>query len=186
MIIKNLDLKIKKEDIPVLKVLLSELVKPINSNGIDFSSLPGKFKQDFTDNNKLDTEFRRFANIFDKSGAGKFKQSTVGWALILVTPNSYGFDFDSFYKRINREERREKFEFNISKIKSKTYVPMIILGAFGGVYSLWNLLKDFEIIKTSPSFENRKTLQEEVTIDTLSLNKIDDSIQTKKTAGKNK
>lgn len=163
-------MKIDKKDIPILKLLLNELVKPINSNGIDYNSLPEKFKQDFKDKNKLHSEFRRFANIFDKAGAGKFKQSDNGWALILVIPNSYGFDFDQFYKKQNRLEQKEEFEFRISKIKSKTYIPVLILGAFGGLYSLYNLLKDFEIIKVNQPIEKKTLLQKKSKDDNSTFN----------------
>ncbi|RJE72965.1 hypothetical protein [Reichenbachiella sp. MSK19-1] len=140
-------MKIEKKDIPILKGLLSELIKPINSNGIDFDSLPKDFKQNFNNNNNdLDTEFRRFANIFDKAEAGKFEQSQTGWALILRTSNSYGFDFDDYFKTQNRKERKAELDFQISKIKAKTFIPVLILGSFGGIYSGISLLKDFGII----------------------------------------
>ena len=66
---------INKEDLPILNHLLTELVKPINSNGIDYSSLPNEYQLKFKDNNLKDTEFRKFANIFDKIDAGKYEQS---------------------------------------------------------------------------------------------------------------
>jgi len=148
---------INKEDLPILNHLLTELVKPINSNGIDYSSLPNEYQLKFKDNNLKDTEFRKFANIFDKIDAGKYEQSKIGWALILPVSNSYGFDFNKFYEKQIIKEKKENYDYQISKIKAKTFIPILILGMFGGLYSLFSLLTDVGIINLNQKSEIQST-----------------------------
>ncbi|WP_040278984.1 hypothetical protein [Psychroserpens damuponensis] len=173
---------INKEDLPILNYLLTELVKPINSNGIDYSSLPIEYQLKFKDNNKKDTEFRKFANIFDKSNAGKFVQSKIGWALILPIANSHGFDFNKFYEKQIIKEKKEIYDYQISRIKAKTFIPILILGMFGGVYSFYSLLKDIGIINLNQNKEihsNQENLETNNTTKNIEFEKSHDSIKDK-------
>jgi len=50
------------------------------------------------------------------------------------------------------------YDLRISKIKAKTFIPIMLLGAFGGIYSGYKFIKDLSILKNDQ--EKQETISQ--------------------------
>lgn len=83
-------------------------------------------------------------------------------------------------------EKKLSYDLKISKIKSKTFIPILILGAFGGIYSGYKLIKDLRILKSDQQIQEAKQQKEKeqlkshtLTLTKKSLDSLSNSNQKK-------
>ena len=112
-------MKLDKNDLSTLEHLLKKLIEPANSCGISNDALPKEFKSKFKSQALLETEFRRFANIFSELHVGEYFDNNSGWVTIRPNSNSYGFSFAQYFTEQERMEQKENFELEKSKVDFK-------------------------------------------------------------------